>query len=464
MFAVNIITGKHMQKMSTVHDAHLSLWQAAVAEVVDGDGAPNMQHPANAATIEVIESKDPTIRTTGSPATTDSSSDELDLVELSALHYQIAEADVTSDAVDRRLAEKLLAHNDRRDSEHGSIFKTAIGGFKILIGLLNKPVYRNWKKEGNGDVNYSVIDWRLPANARVALIADWGTGYSDAEDVLRAACALEPDAIIHLGDIYFAGTERECRRKFLEPIRRLAYRESDRAPLPVFNMAGNHDYYSGGSGFHMVIDELNSGDQRQQASYFCLRSADDGWQFLAMDTGHDARNDVARSHVMGAVPQPDEIEWLKHKLETFDGRTILLSHHQAFSNFDQMGGDPDDHEPPFDAVNRRLLATFEPYAGEIAAWFWGHEHHLMIFHPYKGLKGRCVGHGARPVSGSVIDRHTNYEFAYENVRLSLSDDGEHLNHGFEIIQIGAKGMPSEVSYYQVLSNGMPDLVFRELLE
>ena len=106
----------------------------------------------------------------------------------------------------------------------------------------------------------------------------------------------------------------------------------------------------------------------------------------------------------------------------------------------------DDREPPFDAINRRMLATFEPYASEIATWFWGHEQHLMIFHPYKGLKGRCVGHGARPVSGSVIDRHTSFNFAYENVRLSLSDDGEHLNHGFEMIQIGSKGMPSEVSY------------------
>jgi hypothetical protein len=457
-----------MQEISTVHDAHLSLWQSAVAEAVDAgsgsgemkEGVPDMRHPANAATAELVESKDPTVESAEKPE--EESSDDLDMVELSALHYQIAEADVTKNPVDRKLAEKLLARSDRADTEHGSIFKTAIGGFKILIGMLNSPVYHNWKKEGKGDIDYSVIDWRLPVNGRVALLGDWGTGYSDAEDVLRAACAMEPDAIIHIGDIYFAGTHNECRRTFLEPMRRLA-RKANGEPIPIFNMAGNHDYYSGGEGYHWLLGELNSGTQAQQASYFCLRSEDEGWQFLAMDTGYDTRDNVARAHRMGAVPQADEIEWLKHKLETFDGRTILLSHHQAFSNFDLMGGDPDDREPPFDAINRRLLAIFEPYAAKIAAWFWGHEHHLMIFKEYRGLKGRCVGHGARPVREAHIDEHTSFAFAYEDIRLSLSADGEHLNHGFQIIEPGGKGKPAEVSYYQVLSDGMPELIFRESL-
>src|SRR5687768_4365588 len=120
--------------------------------------------------------------------------------------------------------------------------------FKIFANRLNRPVYHNWKKEGNGDIDFSVIDWRLPARGRVALISDWGTGYIDAAMVLRAAAAFDPDAIIHLGDIYFAGTQGECSLKFLKPVRHWAKRPESGAPIPVFNMAGNHDYYSGGGG------------------------------------------------------------------------------------------------------------------------------------------------------------------------------------------------------------------------
>jgi len=456
-----------MQNISTVHDAHLSLWQSAVADAVDGseeraNRPPDMDHPANAATAILVVSKDPSVDSVDDRPDADPS-DDLDMIELSALHYQIAEADVSRDPVDRRLAEKILARSEPVETTHGSIFKSAIGGFKILVGLLNDPVYRHWKRAGGGNIDYSIVRWRLPSSGRIAMIGDWGTGYGDAIAVLRAACAFDPDAIIHLGDIYFAGTEGECRTKFLEPMRTYARRLSDDSPIPVFNLAGNHDYYSGGSGYYWLLDQLNRGDRLQESSYFSLRSEDGGWQFLAMDTGYESRDDVARAHQMGAVPQSDEIEWLNHKLETFEGRTILLSHHQAFSNFDRIGGDPDDREPPFDAVNRRLLTLFEPYADRIAAWFWGHEHHLMIFKDYHGLKGRCVGHSARPISRAEVYEHIGFEFACEDVRLGIAEDGRRLNHGFEIIDLAGKGRPAEVSYYQVLPDGMPDLLYQESL-
>jgi hypothetical protein len=457
-----------MPDLSTAHDAHLSLWQSAV-EAAAGSAAleedavesteAKAQNPVTAATAAVVEAKDPCV---DCEKQTLPEHDE-ELAEMSALHFELAEAELAKNPIDTKIIERLLASGNGFRSPAGSIFRTAVGLFKVFAGKLSRPVYHNWKREGNGNIEFSTIEWRVPSKGRIALLSDWGTGYFDAEMVLRAACAFEPDAIIHLGDVYFAGTELECRRKFLDPMRRHAHRGSERTPIPIFNMAGNHDYYSGGFGFHWLLGELNDGDAAQPASYFTLRSEDDGWQFLAMDTGYDSRHDVVHSHRFGYIPQPDEIEWLEHKLRTFTGRTFLLSHHQAFSNMSSMGGDEDDREPPFDRMNRRMMQIVEPYVDAVAAWFWGHEHNLMIYEDYHGVKARCIGHSGRPMRARTVEEETSWRYAIQGGRLNQRDGTGWLNHGFEIVDLNGKGNPADVTYYEVDAKGLPNVVYREKL-
>jgi 3',5'-cyclic AMP phosphodiesterase CpdA len=457
-----------MPELSTAHDAHLSLWQSAVeaaagSSALDGEkveaSEPEAQNAVTAATAAVVEAKDPCV---DCGAQSLPPHDE-ELATMSALHFELAEAELARNPIDTRIIERILSASDALRSPAGSIFRTAVGLFKVFAGKVNRPVYRNWKREGKGNIDFSTIDWRIPSKGRVALLSDWGTGYFDAEMVLRAAAAFDPDVIIHLGDIYFAGTELECRRKFLDPMRRHAYRGAERAPIPVYNMAGNHDYYSGGFGYHWLLGELNDGEKEQPASYFALRSEDDGWQFLATDTGYDSRHDVVNSHRFGYIPQPDEVEWIEHKLRTFGGRTFLLSHHQAFSNMSSMGGDEDDREPPFDRMNRRLVQIVEPYVESIAGWFWGHEHNLMVYKPYQGIRARCVGHSGRPVRIRTVEEETSWRYAIEEARLSPREGTGWLNHGFEIIDLNGRGEPADVTYYQVLASGLPDVVYREKL-
>ena len=54
----------------------------------------------------------------------------------------------------------------------------------------------------------------IKANARIGLIGDWGTGAVPAKRILRQLKAQNPDVLIHLGDIYYSGTEEECRINF----------------------------------------------------------------------------------------------------------------------------------------------------------------------------------------------------------------------------------------------------------
>jgi len=47
-----------------------------------------------------------------------------------------------------------------------------------------------------------VIEGRLLSDAKVALIADFGTGQRAAINILEQIARKNPDVVIHLGDIY----------------------------------------------------------------------------------------------------------------------------------------------------------------------------------------------------------------------------------------------------------------------
>jgi hypothetical protein len=225
----------------------------------------------------------------------------------------------------------------------------------------------------------------------IGVIADWGTGLEDARWLFSEVMKKNPDILIHLGDIYYAGTADEDRQNFLEVV-------SVAAPnIPIYTLSGNHDMYSGGDPYYWLLTQLNATPAlkayQQKASYFCLRTAN--WQILAMDTG---LNDCDPFTVTTNVTflDPKESAWHIDKLTNAGGReTILLSHHQLFTAFGDGVGLGPTGKPL--AYNPNLYSVFQPYMNNIALWLWGHEHNFELFDPYLGLqKGRCVGASAIP--------------------------------------------------------------------
>lgn len=52
-----------------------------------------------------------------------------------------------------------------------------------------------------------VIKYKFPSSAKIAIIGDFGTGLSDSFELLKhIIIEKEADIIIHLGDVYYAGT------------------------------------------------------------------------------------------------------------------------------------------------------------------------------------------------------------------------------------------------------------------
>jgi Calcineurin-like phosphoesterase len=296
-----------------------------------------------------------------------------------------------------------------------------------------------------GTVAKKVLD--MKPNARVALIADWGTGTDVAVDLLKSVKKQNPDVVIHLGDVYYSGTEEECDAYFLRIVNDVLDRKN--TGIPVYTIPGNHDMYSAGSGFYPLIKQLNAGARQQLASFFCLRSTDGLWQFEAMDTGlHD--HDPFHVKEVLTYLETDEEDWHVERIKEFSGQTILLSHHQLFSAFRQIG--QPDKDGNLNACNPHLLASYARFqgAGRIAAWFWGHEHILCIYKRYAGLQyGRCIGHGAIPVfdSSSPYNALAGLDDPpqlIDNTQLRL--DGKVYAHGYAMIKFN--GPVATVDYFQ----------------
>jgi hypothetical protein len=454
--------------LKTFRDPSLSLWQSVVEEVLrrkEGMGAarPMLDHPVVAAAttaaahtlsgVATAPAAPPGAGTAAAPAfhTGD---------ECAHLALRLATAKVE----ERPEAEIQQLEDALRFSTCDPLWAEAVTAYLHFFDVAKGKIpYR----PSTGPDDPAPLP--LAENATVALIADWGTGTPEARALLEKVAAHRPDVLIHLGDVYYSGTESEYTQYLFNLINEVLGRGPDR-PLPVFGLTGNHCMYSGGDPFYAMIGQLNQPPlappgQIQSHSFFSLRSS--GWQILGMDTGlHD--NDVFDVATDLTYLEDTELAWHKHQIATAGGRrTILLSHHQLFSAFSPIG--PADNGDR--SLNTLLHSQFGDVLDQVEAWLWGHEHNLELYAPYAGLKrGRCIGCSAVPVfvtqqpykscvGGKIPLLPANP--AVPGVPVMLGTTGGVYNHGYVILKLDDAGRTATVSYYQDTDAG--DLLFQETL-
>jgi hypothetical protein len=274
--------------------------------------------------------------------------------------------------------------------------------------------------------------------ARLAMLGDWGTGLYGAPVCARSiAEAKSPyDVLIHLGDVYYAGTESEVEGRFLN-----VWPKVSNAISRAIN--SNHEMYSGGNAyFRQTLPAF-----QQSSSVFALRN--DHWLLIGLDSAYEGND---REGGKLSDTQAGWVTKLVNDGTANDQRVILFSHHQPFSLYDSQG-------PQLAKFIEGSLA-----AHKIFAWYWGHEHRCVLYerHPDWQMFGRCVGHSGYPYfrdifpgalnpknngdgsrwitlagrrtapTGMVLDGPNQYIRGYENkygphgyLTLELSDD--HIN-------------------------------------
>ena len=184
------------------------------------------------------------------------------------------------------------------------------------------------------------------------------------------------DVVLHLGDTYYSGEIDEVRDRLIG--------NWPERPAGTINrtLNGNHEMYSGGKGYFQALSSFF----QQPASCFALQNSQ--WILVCLDTAYQDFN-----------LDEKQVAWVNSIVNAAGTRRLLLfSHHQPFSQLDDQG-------PNLQIALADLLNT-----QRIHAWFWGHEHRLVLYdpHPTWGFKGRCIGHGGFPAFREDLpDAHGN---------------------------------------------------------
>ncbi len=295
----------------------------------------------------------------------------------------------------------LQAHREQHSAEWTATGPAFSEGFNPDRGF-----DYHWVTEFLGELGTHIlrrIRFRLPAggprtqplapDARIVIVGDWGTGEGVALRVaeqMRRQIAAAGDRevhVVHLGDVYYAGTAWEARHRFLDhwPV------DPEQATrVRSWCLNGNHDMYSAGEGLFDVIlaDDrfrLQRTTDGTRTGEFHLRGAD--WDVVGVDTSWkfhlgDVRG--GQGHL-----ERGQRRWITERLAGSARRTVVLSHHQPFTRSAAGAAGVTD-------VGNLLGATAPLREGRgIDAWFWGHEHRLYSYGARSGIGyATCTGHGA----------------------------------------------------------------------
>ena len=224
---------------------------------------------------------------------------------------------------------------------------------------------------------YSMAEPTDAAPLEIALVSDFGNGRYHARYIAKQLQTKRFPVAIHLGDVYYAGRRSEFEEFFAAPLDPI---------LPhtqLFALNSNHEMYSGGKPYFEFLDKRRSSHgqiQKQEGSYFCLRSSK--FQIIGIDTAYFGH---------GRYKEPALLEWLKKTLQ--EGRqtgsiNILMSADHPYEY-----GDTDQTK-----LLRKDLDDLVLRDDLVDLWFWGNTHYCALFDRSSATPfvGSCIGHGGYP--------------------------------------------------------------------
>lgn len=291
-----------------------------------------------------------------------------------------------------------------------------------------------------------------PSQVKIALFGDWGTGsYTNgpAASVMKAMVGLKPDYIIHLGDVYYAGTTTEEKNNLLA-LWPAAYSGKS------FTLNSNHEMYSGAFGYFSVLANPIFRLQNQ-TSFFALQYGNPNqtggpWTIIGLDSGYWSTSpfvmdgSIQESAGAGSTAQPQFLQRLVQG-GLSPRNAIVLTHHNPIDTFgttlvtDDLGNNLWAQVTAAGALN-----------GTPSAWYWGHVHSGIVYpnptYTKNNVYGRCLGHGALPFGnawGLAAAPSTQVQ-AYANTPNPRVPPL--MMNGFVLLTITQAGQVTETFYQQ----------------
>ncbi len=341
----------------------------------------------------------------------------------------------------------------------GSIFGSGkyemadIGWAEYLIYLIYFDLFPDERAPFN-DVPADIIDLAATTSQNevsIAILGDWGIGNytSDGGPAKAVMGAIsnspaigDPDYIIHLGDVYYAGTETsEEYDKLVQVWPKDRFSNGSKAGTS-FTLNSNHEMYGGANGYFKVA--LSGADtpfdKQQKASFFALKFGD--WMLLGLDSAYYSPSSTFYMYgSLGGSASSVQKDWLRKVAGSRNGKdVILLSHHNPIS---------------FDGITQQELwhEAVDALGGTPDYWYWGHIHLGVVYGNSlpaaqvpdgRFAKVRCSGNAAIPNGAPPgLEGKPNIEYYCQT---PLQNKEPRVRNGFALIKLTKDGQITETFY------------------
>jgi hypothetical protein len=264
----------------------------------------------------------------------------------------------------------------------------------------------------------------------IAMAGDFGTGNFGSNDspstkIARFIGGLKPDYTIHLGDVYYAGTDHEETGKLLN--------YWPRGSKGTFALNSNHEMYSGGGPyFNEAVGGPTFQSPQSPYSFFALENTN--WIIVGLDSAY--YSDVLTLYLDGTLGSNNAQVSFLEDIAKRGKKVIVLTHHNGLP----VNGVPGN--PPlklFTDVTNAFKGQRLP-----AYWYYGHDHIGVAYEPLKDFGGmlcRCLGHGALPwglasdLQAAEADDRVQW---FERCNAGDPDDELRVFNGFAYLQLNGQ--------------------------
>ncbi|MDT7832001.1 metallophosphoesterase [Flavobacteriaceae bacterium S356] len=309
-----------------------------------------------------------------------------------------------------------------------------IGWSLAVIDFLELQIGLKTKAKFITTPNTVTVDSSSQPSLSIAVMGDWGSGnYPDgpstdspSTQVMSAIKNLAPDMVIHLGDVYYAGTDNGVIFNGEEQHNLIDVWQY-KAPLGNFTLNSNHEMYDGANGYYNVAMASDIFHPYQTgASYFSIEYGD--YIILGMDSAYDATG----MYMQGRITNSDQIQFM-NDASNKGKKIVLMTHHNPI---DTLGDSLNDL---WSDVNDTNGLNNPPYM-----WYWGHIHNGIVYNDNAAsgnTLSRCLGNGAIPIGTGRWLKNGNIDY-FTNTPLNDGAPNNKLRvkNGFAILTFDSNGI------------------------
>ncbi|BAV05907.1 hypothetical protein SAMN05421788_11719 [Filimonas lacunae] len=294
---------------------------------------------------------------------------------------------------------------------------------------------------------------------KIGMLGDWGSGTEVAQTVMNQLVGLQPDYLVHLGDVYYSGTPGDDYTHYYatgEEQDHLLSIWPDAYAGASFTLNSNHEMYCGAHGLLDVALASRVFAKQGGATYYALQCGD--WTLLCLDSAFYA--DVTHAYMYGNIGN-EQASWIK-SLQLQPAKVIVLTHHNGFEY--NCSNDTQAYYTPFwNQVSNAL-------GGDPYAWYWGHIHNGIVYNSPVTIGDfatntycRCLGHGAIPFgNASSLQNLAGVEWYANNPPVDAA--GKEVSNGSVLLSFALQDNQVTAiteNFYDV--SGLPQPVWSKII-